>query len=57
MRRVEKRVQMGGNMCEMSSTHGGIYRVMETKFEFFEIFFRFFGGLTVKMSSFLNSNG
>jgi hypothetical protein len=44
-------------MCEMSSTHRGIYRVMETKFEFFEIFFRFFGGLTVKMSSFLNSNG
>jgi hypothetical protein len=25
-------------MCEMSSTHRGIYRVMETKFDFFEIF-------------------
>jgi hypothetical protein len=30
--RVEKRVQMRGNVCGMSSNHGGdIYRVMENE--------------------------
>jgi hypothetical protein len=36
----------------MSSNHGGTSRVVGVQFNFFRIFFRFFGATTVKMASF-----